>query len=104
MHPSVIVLDNNYDIINGVGFLPTFLDLDDPRPAREQFHENYAHGGGWRHMKGFVRKGVVLHYAGDPPFHPIAVMLFRDEQVFIYRHGFVAIVQPDESFTVSRMD
>lgn len=104
MNPSVIVLDNSVDIINGVGFLPTFLDLDDPRPAREQFHENYQHGGGWRHIKGFVRNGAVLRFSDDPPYHPIAVMLFRNEQIFVYRHGFVAIVQPDESFEVSRLD
>lgn len=101
---SVITLDYSVDILNMVGFIPHMLDETDPRPAKEQLNEQYAHGGGWRHMKGFVRKGAVLHYSGDPPFHPIAVIPFRDEQVFIYRHGLVAIIQKDESFTVSRMD
>jgi hypothetical protein len=32
-----------YDML---GFIPQFLDDADPRPAREQLHSAYAHGGG----------------------------------------------------------
>src|SRR3982751_2684992 len=38
----------------GLGAIPYFLDEDDPRPAREQFHERYNHGGGWRPMPNFT--------------------------------------------------
>lgn len=101
---QIAILDDNVDIFNAVGFIPSFLDNDDPRPAREQFHEGYAHGGGWRSMKGFTRDGMTLTYPGDPPFMPIAAIPFRNETVLIYRHGIVAIIQQDGSFEVSRLD
>ena len=37
-----------------LGLLPMMLDPSDPRPAREQFDENYQHGGGWRPFNGFT--------------------------------------------------
>ena len=36
-YPTVIILDLRYTDPGYVGFIATFLDLDDPRPAREQF-------------------------------------------------------------------
>ena len=34
------------------GLIPSFLDLDDPRPAREQFNERYV--AGWNKFEGFT--------------------------------------------------
>ena len=31
-----------------LGFIPTFLHVDDPRPAAEQIDAAYQHGGGWK--------------------------------------------------------
>lgn len=87
-----------------VGFIPTFLDLDDPRPAAEQFQERYVWGG-WRHQDGFTAASrFCLNYPGDPMMRPIAAIPFRDEMVMIYRHGYVAIWQKDGTFEACRMD
>ena len=87
-----------------LGELPEFLNVDDPRPAKEQFNDNYRHGGGWNKMNGLTMKGVTMWYPGDPPFHPIARMDLRDEMILIYEHSIVAIVQRDGSFEAARMD
>lgn len=89
-----------------VGYIPMFLSLADPRPAREQFHVNYAHGGGWRPMEGwtFDKKKKKLYYPGDPPLKPRARITFRDEEIYIYYGAWVCIVQADGTFEVARMD
>jgi hypothetical protein len=87
-----------------VGELPEFLSLSDPRPAKEQFNDNYRHGGGWNKMNGFTMRGITMFYPGDPPFQPIAKMELRDEIILIYEHSIVAIVQRDGSFEAARMD
>jgi hypothetical protein len=104
-HPHVLILDMRYADPNYVGYIPTFLDRDDPRPAREQFQERYAYGG-WRPQDGFVaiKGSPMLQYPGDPPLHPIAVMKLRQEMIFVYLHGYVAIFQKDGSFEACRMD
>ena len=88
-----------------VGLIPAFLDEKDPRPAAEQFNERYAHGGGWRPQGKFkMLDDGSLKYPGDPPFPVLAAILFRDENIYIYQYGYVAIRQKDGSFEVCRMD
>lgn len=88
-----------------IGYIPTFLDLDDPRPAAEQFQERYVYGG-WKAQEGFTKseRPFVLKFPGDPPLTPIAAMPFRDEMVMIYGYGYVAIWQKDGSFEACRLD
>jgi hypothetical protein len=104
-HPTVLILDMRYSDPNFVGFIPTFLDLDDPRPAKEQFAERYEYGG-WRNQDGFkaLHGTPVLEYPGDPPLKPIAVMAMREELIFVYLHGYVSIFQKDGTFEACRMD
>lgn len=89
-----------------VGFIPSFLDTDDPRPAREQIHDNYRHGGGWNAFKGHTMDPnfQALRYPGDPARHALALMKIRDERVFIYENAWVAIVQPTGEYEVARID
>jgi hypothetical protein len=89
-----------------LGEIPHFLDESDPRPAREQFNVNYQHGGGWRPMLGFTMtpEDFVLHFPGDPPLAPIALMQLRQETILVYDYSIVAIMQPDGSFEAARMD
>jgi hypothetical protein len=88
-----------------VGMLPDFLSLLDPRKATEQFNERYAHGGGWHPQPGYeMDDDGVLKYPGDPPFQPLAAIPFREELILVYLAGIVAVVQPDSSFEVCRMD
>jgi hypothetical protein len=93
------------------GIIPEFLNPDDPRPAREQFNERYAHGGGWCPSKGWqLLKDDSIYYTqsveeGEDPRHsPLARFKFRNESIVLYDHAWVAIIQPDRTFEVSRMD
>jgi hypothetical protein len=92
------------------GKIPEFLDPKDPRPACEQFHQRYAHGGGWHPMKGWqlLEDNSIWYSTGDEedesPLVPLAQIKFRNESIFIYDHAWVAIIQPDRSFEISRMD
>lgn len=94
MHPEV-----------NLGLLPNFLSEDDPRSAKEQLNENYAHGGGWLPMEGFkLTSRGRLSYPGDPPLRALAVTKLRHEAIVLFEHEFVAIIQPDGTFEVARMD
>lgn len=87
-----------------LGLIPFFLDVNDPRPAKEQIHHNYAHGGGWRPFDKFrVSQGRLL-YPGDPPMKALARAKLRDELVVYYDCSWVAIFQPDGSYEVARVD
>lgn len=88
-----------------LGLIPLFLSPGDPRPARVQFNENYAHGGGWRPRPEFkVLPNLNIKYPGDTPLKLWAEGKLRDETIRIYDCGYVSITQPDGSFEVSRMD
>jgi hypothetical protein len=88
-----------------LGLLPMMLSEDDPRPAKEQLNESYAHGGGWRPFAGFKLKADnTLTYPEDPPLKPLAQLQFRNELIVFYDSAWVAIIQEDRSFEVNRMD
>lgn len=88
-----------------LGFLPYFLSEDNPASAAEQLDVNYRHGGGWRPVPGFeLAADNTLTFPGDPPYRPLALTKLRDETVVFYAYAFVAIIQPDRSFAVARMD
>src|SRR5262245_21023518 len=88
-----------------LGFIPMFVRDTDPRPAREQFDTSYKHGGGWDPFQGFTMDpDGTLHYPGDRALSPIASTSLRDEDIFVYEYGWVAIRQKDGSFQTCRMD
>lgn len=88
-----------------LGLLPMMLDPSDPDPARVQFDKNYQHGGGWYPQPNFkLLDNNVLSYPGDPPFAPVAMTKLRDELILLYEYSYVAIIQPDRTFEVCRMD
>jgi hypothetical protein len=89
-----------------LGLIPSMLNGEDSRPAREQLDKAYAFGG-WQPLKGFkLKPDDSLSYPGDPDQHPIAEFQLpgHDERVLMYNHAWVAIIQPDRSFEVCRMD
>ena len=86
-----------------LGWLPSFLSEQDPASAKEQFNRNYQMG--WRPFKGFeLELDNSLCYPGAPPHVPLAQYRLRDELVVFYDYAWVAIIQPDRSFEVCRMD
>ena len=89
-----------------VGFIPSFLDEDDPRMAAEQLDAHYV--GGWHPQDGFTRskggEGFTLHYPGDPPMQPIAAMKLREELILVYEYGYVGIFRANGTFEVARCD
>lgn len=96
-----------HTIFDIVGILPTMLSELDPRPAVVQLNENYAHGGGWRDFQGFKfidGDEPKLLYPGDPPTEAVAFWQLRNERIILFDNAWVAVVQPDGSNQISRMD
>jgi hypothetical protein len=88
-----------------LGFLPSFLHESDPRPAREQINERYRSSWFPITTPGIkLRDDNVILYPRDPPYVPLAQTRLRDELIVYYPHAFVAIIQPDRSFEVARID
>jgi hypothetical protein len=94
------------DAAEMIGILPHWLDENDLRPAREQFHSHYGHGGGWRPFSGFTfnKSDGTIKYPGDPAHKPLAAIMFRDEAVIFYESAWVLILQRDGTYEVARMD
>jgi len=101
--PSWKLAHANVDL----GYIPMWLDEDDPDPAWKQIDKNYKHGGGWHSSRTNSRAkmlGHVFYYPGDPPQHPLATARMRDEIIVFYPHAFVAIFQKDGSWDMARID
>ena len=100
---TYVGLDPRFDM-EQLGYLPGFLNEDDPRSAAEQYDANYV--GGWRPQSGwtYVPATMVARYPGDPSVKPFAMTLLRDEIILFYPHAYVLILQQDDSFEMARMD
>jgi hypothetical protein len=101
-----VLRGNPFDALHYVGIIPDMLDPSDPRPVKEQLNEGYAHGGGWHATVVDFKLGEddSLHYEGDPTLLPVVEIRVRHERILIYQHAWVAIIQPDRSYEVCRMD
>jgi hypothetical protein len=91
------------------GFLPLFLNTDNPAGAVDQINKSYAHGGGWHDFHGFdliaTKTGAYrLQYPQDPPMKEISRTTLRDEIVVLFTYDWVAVIQQDGSFRVARLD
>jgi hypothetical protein len=93
--------DQRWASAEALGFLPTFLDVADERPAREQLDAN-GYGGYWEPQK--LLPDGTMTYPGDPDLPWTARAKLRDETIYFYPAAFVAIVQPDGSNVCQRMD
>lgn len=87
-----------------LGYIPSFLDEDDPRPAREQFNEKYI--GGWTPFRGFtLLPDGNLSYPGDPPMQLLAETTLHNKEVIrFYDCAWVMILQTDGTHEICRMD
>jgi hypothetical protein len=86
------------------GIIPSFLDEDDPRSARDQIAAAYV--GGWNKFEGFTinPETLAIKYPGDPEHKPRSALVFRDELLLIYESAWVVILQKDRSWEVARLD
>lgn len=92
-----------------LGLIPAIICAEDSRPVKEQIKTGYAHGGGYNPMSGFIlvhKEGgtATLRYPGDPAFKEWGRAQIGEELVIVFDCGFVAIVQSDNTFEVTRMD
>ncbi len=89
-----------------LGYIPGFLSEDDPRPAREQINQHYAHGGGWRPFTGFTvsEDRMRLIGEGDPDMKALAVGFLRNEKLIFYEYEWLAIFQDDGSVEIARIN
>ena len=115
---EVIRVDRDPSIVPGtvwtnpfvVAFLQDIFRGDDPRPAVEQANDRYAHGGGWRPFAGFemtgadTTGGAAIHYPGDPAMRELSRCTLNTETLILFEYGWVAVLQPDGSFVIARMD
>lgn len=92
------------------GLLPAFFSEYDPRSAKEQLHEAYAHGGGVHPFKGFTLHNpasvgkAYLKYPEDPPMQEISRAKLRDETIILFECDWLAIVQKNGDMIVTRVD
>ena len=89
-------------------YLPHFWAEYDPRTAREQADTAYQFGG-WQPFSGFRLLGseetrFQLSYSGDPVMTELSRAKLRDEIIILFPSDWVAIIQLDGTFEVSRMD
>lgn len=88
-----------------LGLLPDMLSEASPDGAVAQFDRTYGYGGGWRPFNGFkLKDDNSLGFPGDPPLKPLASCKLRDETVVFYDGAWVAVIQPDRTYSVCRMD
>jgi hypothetical protein len=98
LHPQA-----TYDML---GFLPKFMSEFNPEPAKTQLDNCYRHGGGWKPFMGFrlSKDRLSLVYPGDPPMRAVGKTKLHEEEIILFEASWVAIVQPDGSYEVARMD
>ena len=94
-----------------LGYIPTFLDADNPKPAATQIDANYGHGGGWRPFNGFkLEEDGALKYPGDPPTRLLYKTMLPAsddrpiEYIFFYQHSWLRVAHDDGWWEVSRLD
>lgn len=76
--------------------------------AVKQLTDSYVYGGNrWHDIDGFkLNDDNSLKYPGDPKLLPRAQFRLgpKNELVVVYDSAFIAVIQEDRSFRVTRMD
>ena len=95
--------------IERAGLLPMMVSEISEADAVTQLNNGYAHGGGWNDFNGFTLEKAPsgeysLAYPGDPAMLQVASAKLRDELIVLFAYDWVAVIQPDGSYRVARMD
>lgn len=83
-----------------LGSLPDLFSVHDSRSAAEQVSD---HPSWFPNPDMRIRTDGTLIFPGDPDLPPLFMAQIRDEIVYLYRYSWVAIVQSDGSYVVSRL-
>ena len=87
-----------------LGYIPSFLCYrTEDQTVKEALTKAYGFGE-LHEMTGGTIKDMVYRYPEDPELYPLAEMTSRDTTVLQYQYGIVAILEPDGSVFVTRMD
>lgn len=97
--------------IKTLGFIPGWLHADNAAPLSAQIDQNYKHGGGWYSCRkfwgGIDEDGQLLSKPedGEAPLPLIAsVQHPNGQKLHFYPHEMVAVIFPDGSFDLARID
>jgi hypothetical protein len=96
-----------YRLEDIVGLIPYGLDENNTKSATEQLDDSYGHGGGWCRTDPkwtMNMEDYSIKYPGDPKMKPWAIASLRDETICVYESAWVAVIKPDRTFEISRMD
>jgi len=103
--PNLFIRKSPRADINDIGYVSMMVRESDPRSLREQLHDGYSHGGGWDPFEGFtLGEDNSLQFPGDPAYKVMWELKFRDQLFCVYKHAWFAIINPDRTFEVCRMD
>jgi hypothetical protein len=94
-----------------LGYVPSIIIDDDPRSAKEQIADRYNHGGGgWSPFEGHIMlPNGNLQYPEDPPTRLLFEAILHkgqdnEEKLRFYEHAWIAVIQADGTFEISRID
>jgi len=103
MHPGV-----TFEML---GFIPSFLSIEDERPASQQIAASYISGWPVFHNSSYkdgfklMEDGSMsIKYPGDPATLCLYMTKLRDEYIYFYQHAWLRISQPDGSWEIARLD
>jgi hypothetical protein len=89
-----------------IGYLVNFLNPSDPRGAVAQIGTSYI--SGWNDFNGFQlnKSGdrYSLAYPNDRPMRELSRTTMRGETIVLFEYDWVAVIQPNGSFKVARLD
>ena len=93
-------------LFNMCGEIPIWFNNQNiGTPAEQIINDNYQHGGGFQHMDGFIHSpNGNMAYPDDPVLHPIALIKWGKENVYIYESGWVSIESETHSWRTARID
>ena len=96
---------DQYEVINILGYIPGWLGNIEFKDmtAKEALKEQYNFG--LFEMKGGeVTEDGTFKYPGDPDLKWIAKITRKDETIYQYYYGIIAIIDKDGNTFVTRMD
>lgn len=96
---------------NQLGFIVLWFDPRSEKSAQEQANDGYLQTGGCPFLPTKASFTLVeedgeyrLEHPEDPPMRELARTKIRDETIVLFDYAWMAIIQPDGSHVISRVD